>query len=185
MVAMDYWEARGICCARSECNILSSVVGGWDVCPVWSPSGATQRSGAELWEPAVQWGVPAVGSEKGQDHPLHPQSDGSLEHFNHILVTQLAILTSQHQRDWDQRLPLVLWAYRTAVQESSQCIPAALMLGRELRTPVDLVFVLPPEPENWITFYSWKGTLTKKRAYDPRNMVLPLHLGTESGATAL
>ncbi len=72
---------------------------------------------------------------------LHPQSDG------------LSILTSQHQRDWDQHLPLVLWAYSTAVQESSQCTPAALMFGRELRTPVDLVFVHPP---------------SQKQAYDTR-----------------
>ncbi|ROI38975.1 hypothetical protein DPX16_1681 [Anabarilius grahami] len=53
----------------------------------------------------------------------------------------------QHQRDWDQHLPLVLWAYRTAVQELSQCTPAALIFGRELRMPLDLVFGSPPEPE--------------------------------------
>ncbi|KAL1262921.1 hypothetical protein QQF64_005660 [Cirrhinus molitorella] len=70
-----------------------------------------------------------------------------VEWFNHTLATQLAILTSQHQRDWDQHLPLVLWAYRTAVQESSQCTPATLMFGRELRTLVDLVFGSAPEPE--------------------------------------
>ncbi|KAJ8396456.1 hypothetical protein AAFF_G00017620 [Aldrovandia affinis] len=40
-----------------------------------------------------------------------------------------------------------LWAYRTARQESSRCTPASLMFGRELRTPVDLVFGPPPEPE--------------------------------------
>ncbi|XP_041929087.1 uncharacterized protein LOC121693610 [Alosa sapidissima] len=44
-------------------------------------------------------------------------------------------------------LPLVLWAYRTAVQESTKCTPAALMFGQELRTPVDLVFGSPPEAE--------------------------------------
>ncbi len=79
---------------------------------------------------------------------LHPQSDGMVERFNRTLATQLAILTSQHQRDWDQHL--VLWAYRTAVQECSarvECTPAVLMFGRELHTPVDLVFGWPPEPE--------------------------------------
>ncbi|KAJ8348821.1 hypothetical protein SKAU_G00274100 [Synaphobranchus kaupii] len=35
----------------------------------------------------------------------------------------------------------------SAVQESSQLTPAALMFGRELRTPVDLVFGARPEPE--------------------------------------
>ncbi|KAL1254314.1 hypothetical protein QQF64_016543 [Cirrhinus molitorella] len=88
-----------------------------------------------------------LGVKKTRTTPLHPQSDGLVERFNRTLATQLAILTSQHQRDWDQHLPLVLWAYRTAVQESSQCTPAALMFGRELRTPVDLVFGSAPEPE--------------------------------------
>ncbi|XDV44325.1 hypothetical protein PO909_012625 [Leuciscus waleckii] len=87
-----------------------------------------------------------LGVKKTKTTPLHPQSDGLVERFNRTLATQLAILTSQHQKDWDQHLPLVLWAYRTAVQESSQCTPAALMFGRELRTPGDLVFGSPPEP---------------------------------------
>uniref|UniRef100_A0A674P0I3 Gypsy retrotransposon integrase-like protein 1 n=1 Tax=Takifugu rubripes TaxID=31033 RepID=A0A674P0I3_TAKRU len=88
-----------------------------------------------------------LGIKKTRTTPLHPQSDGLVERFNHTLATQLAILTSRQQRDWDQHLPLVLWAYRTAVQESTKCTPAVLMFGHELRTPVDLVFGSPPEPE--------------------------------------
>ncbi|KAJ8351941.1 hypothetical protein SKAU_G00234170 [Synaphobranchus kaupii] len=88
-----------------------------------------------------------LGVTKTRTTPLHPQSDGLVERFNRTLATKLAILASQHQRDWDRHLPLVLWAYRSAVQESSQLTPAALMFGRELRTPVDLVFGAPPEPE--------------------------------------
>lgn len=56
---------------------------------------------------------------KTRTTPLHPQSNGLVEQFNRTLATQLAILTSQHKRDWDQHLPLVLWAYRTAVQVES------------------------------------------------------------------
>jgi len=88
-----------------------------------------------------------LGVSKTGTTPLHPQSDGLVERFNRTLATQLAILTSHHQWDWDHHLPLVLWSYRTVVQESSRCTPAALMLRRELRTPVDLVFGAPPEPE--------------------------------------
>uniref|UniRef100_A0A3B3RA74 Integrase catalytic domain-containing protein n=1 Tax=Paramormyrops kingsleyae TaxID=1676925 RepID=A0A3B3RA74_9TELE len=88
-----------------------------------------------------------LGVRKTRTTPLHPQSDGLVERFNRTLATQLAILTSQHQRNWDAHLPLVLWSYRTAVQESTQSTPAALLFGRELKTPVDLVFGPPPEPE--------------------------------------
>lgn len=38
------------------------------------------------------------------------------------------ILTSRRQPDWDLYLSLVLCAYRTTVQESTKCTPAALML---------------------------------------------------------
>ena len=87
-----------------------------------------------------------LGITKTRTTPLHPQRR-LVERFNRTLATQLAILTSHQQRDWDLHLPLVLWAYRTAVQESTKCTSAVLMFGHELRTPVDLVFGPPPESE--------------------------------------
>ena len=42
-------------------------------------------------------------------------------------------------------LPLVLLAYRSAVQDSTSCTPALLMLGRELRTPAEMAFGRPPD----------------------------------------
>ncbi|KAL1278916.1 hypothetical protein QQF64_025589 [Cirrhinus molitorella] len=40
-----------------------------------------------------------LGICKTHTTPLHPQSDGLVECFNCTLTTQLAILTSEHQRD--------------------------------------------------------------------------------------
>lgn len=76
-----------------------------------------------------------LGIQKTRTTPLRPQSDGLVERFNRTLGQQLAILPSSHQRDWDDHLPLVLMSCRSAVQESTSCTPALLMLGRELRTP--------------------------------------------------
>ena len=88
-----------------------------------------------------------MGVTKTRTTPLHPQSDGLVERFNRTLSTQLAIVVERHQRDWDRHLPLIMMAYRSAVQESTGCTPAALMFGRELRTPVDLAFGSPPCPD--------------------------------------
>ncbi|KAL7841639.1 hypothetical protein SRHO_G00253300 [Serrasalmus rhombeus] len=86
-----------------------------------------------------------LGIQKTRTSPLHPQSDGLVERFNRTLAKQLAILTAEHQRDWDIHLPLVLLAYRSAVQDSTSCTPALLMLGRELRTPAEIIFGKPPD----------------------------------------
>lgn len=86
-----------------------------------------------------------LGAHKTRTTPLRPQSDGLVERFHRTLGQQLAIITAQHQRDWDDHLPLVLMACRSAVQESTSCTPALLMLGRELRTPAALVFGQPPD----------------------------------------
>lgn len=86
-----------------------------------------------------------LGIQKTRTTPLHPQSDGLVERFNRTLAEQLAILTAENQRDWDMHLPLVLLAYRSVVQDSTLCTPALLMLGRELRTPAEMVFGKPPD----------------------------------------
>lgn len=47
------------------------------------------------------------------------------------------------QRDWDERLPLVLAAYRASPHSSTGMSPNRLLLGRENRMPLDLVMGLP------------------------------------------
>ncbi|MGH0120359.1 UNVERIFIED_CONTAM: hypothetical protein FKN15_067744 [Acipenser sinensis] len=86
-----------------------------------------------------------LGIKKTRTTPLHPQSDRLVERFNRTLAMQLAVTTAAHQRDWDTHLPVVLLACRSAVQDSTACTPALLMLGRELRTPAELAFGRPPD----------------------------------------
>ena len=86
-----------------------------------------------------------LGSHKTRTTPLHPQSDGLVERFNRTLAQQLAIVTAKHQKDWDTHIPLVLMAYRSAAQDSTSCSPALLMLGREIRTPAEMMMGKPPD----------------------------------------
>ena len=71
--------------------------------------------------------------------PLHPQSDGMVERFNRTLEAQLSKFASDHQKDWDEYVPLLMMAYRTAIHETSCNTPANLMLGHDLRLSVDLL----------------------------------------------
>ena len=96
-----------------------------------------------------------LGITKTRMTPLHPQSDGMVERFNHTLEAQLSKFVEDHQRDWDSHLPLLLMAYRTAIHESTGCTPASLTLGRDLRLPIDLIYGRPDqEPSRSTSVYS-------------------------------
>ena len=81
--------------------------------------------------------------KKTRTTPYHPQSDGIVERFNKTLVTMLSAFVGDHQRDWDIYLPFVMMAYRSAEHETTGCTPNYLMLGREVSTPLDIMYEMP------------------------------------------
>ena len=86
-----------------------------------------------------------MGIKKTRTTLFHPQSDGMVERYNRTLENQLALFVNENQNDWDQRVPLVLMAYRSAVHESTGCSPAKLMMGCELKLPIDLIYGRPDD----------------------------------------
>ncbi|GFS98372.1 retrovirus-related Pol polyprotein from transposon 412 [Trichonephila clavipes] len=52
---------------------------------------------------------------------------------------------SANQQDWDQKVPLSLLAYRSAVHETTGYSPSQMLFGRDLRLPCDLLFGRPPD----------------------------------------
>ena len=60
-----------------------------------------------------------LGGEKTRMVPYHPQGDGMIERFNRTLLAMLSAVVNEQQDDWDDHLPYVLAAYRSAVQETT------------------------------------------------------------------
>ena len=72
-----------------------------------------------------------------------PQSDGMVECANRNIQNMIASYVSDKQDHWDEHLPLLMLAYRSAVHETLGVSPAMMMLGRDLTLPIDLAVGRP------------------------------------------
>ena len=69
--------------------------------------------------------------------PYHPQANGLDERLNQTVVNTLAKFAQENRETWDAKLQEVVYAYNTAVQESTKHTPFEAMFGRVGRLPVD------------------------------------------------
>ena len=63
-----------------------------------------------------------LGIHKTRTTALHPQSDAVVERYNQTLGRQLAMFTGEHQDTWDQKMPLLLMSYRSAVPDTTSVL---------------------------------------------------------------
>ncbi|XP_076851553.1 uncharacterized protein LOC143502752 [Brachyhypopomus gauderio] len=74
----------------------------------------------------------------------HPESQGALERFHQTFKTMLRSYCLEVGNDWDEGVPLLLFAIRDTVQESTGFSPNALVFGRSVRGPLKLLY------EQWL-----------------------------------
>ena len=94
---------------------------------------------SELFQELMKW----MEIDKLRTTVFHPSCNGVVERFHRTLNSMLAKTVNESQRDWDERLPLVLAAYRATPHESTGLTPNRLFLGHNVRMPIDLVMGLP------------------------------------------
>ena len=71
--------------------------------------------------------------------PYHRQTDGLVERFNGTLKSMLRKFVSRSQKDWDEYLLYLLFAYREVPQETTGFPPFDLLYGRHVRGPIDVL----------------------------------------------
>ena len=68
--------------------------------------------------------------------PYHPESQGAIERFHGTLKTMLRKYTVDFGPNWEDGLPMLLFAVRSTVQESTGYSPAELVFGHDVRGPI-------------------------------------------------
>ncbi|GFV90597.1 retrovirus-related Pol polyprotein from transposon 297 [Trichonephila clavipes] len=69
----------------------------------------------------------------------HPQSN-SVERFHRTLKRILRVICIESSPEWEKQLPVALFALRTITHESTGFTPAELVHGKNLRTPITLLY---------------------------------------------
>ena len=114
-----------------------------------------------------------LGMAKYRTTAYHPQSNGLVERFQQSLLNMLRANIQKNHHDWDKYLPTCLFAYNTAIQESSGFSPFYLQFGRHPVLPLDLEIgnpfrVVQPVTGNWLQ--NWKKEFVFAREQATENL---------------
>ena len=104
-----------------------------------------------------------MGIRKSNTTAYHPQTDGLVERFHRTLTDMLAKSAQQGGKDWDLRLPYVLFAYRTSPQTSTGESPFYLLYGRDPHLPSDSALNAPKD-RRMMNLNDYKAELTTRFA---------------------
>ena len=75
---------------------------------------------------------------KTRTSPYHPSGNGQCERYNKTLIEMISMqMEKEDQTDWDQWIPMMLFAYHSTVHASTGYTPFQLQMGRQPRTPFD------------------------------------------------
>ena len=95
---------------------------------------------------------------KARTTAFRPSSNGQVERFNRTLMDAVRCFTSRSPIQWDEYVPQLACALRSAVNRNTGFTPNMLMLGREINMPVDLIFP-GPEPAETVEYEKYVSDL--------------------------
>jgi hypothetical protein len=102
------------------------------------------------------WKVPDV--HKSRTPPYFPSCNGNCERMMRTLQNMLSNYVNDEKNNWDEYLPILMFAYNTATHASHKFTPFALQHGRQARFPLELMH--PSDKiELYLTPESYAGKL--------------------------
>jgi hypothetical protein len=124
------------------------------VCRHGAPRELLSDRGTNFLSSIVRETCKYFGTSQKFTSPYHPQTNGLQERYHATLIQSLSMYVDSHQKDWDEFLPAVLFAYRaTPATRSTGHSPFMLLFGREPTLPLDVTFTVPQKAPNTVKDY--------------------------------
>ena len=103
------------------------------------PQEIQSDQGSNFMSKLFQQVMVLLGIHQVRSSAYHPASQGALERFHQNLKSMLRCYCQEHEKDWDQGVPYVLFAARDAKQESLGFSPFELVYGHTPKGPLKLL----------------------------------------------
>ena len=163
LVVSDYYTkwTESFPMANMEAQTVARIIVDEVVSRFGVPNAIHSDQGSQFESNLFQEMCTLLGVKKTHTTPYHPQSDGMVERFNRTLTTMLSAFVNDNHTDWDEQLPYVMMAYRSSIHETTGFTPNSLMLGREVSTPLDILYEMP-SPMQAIPQSRWVWVLQER-----------------------
>ncbi|VDI33903.1 Hypothetical predicted protein [Mytilus galloprovincialis] len=89
----------------------------------------------------------------------NPKGNGQCERVHRTILQMLRAYLKGDQSDWDKHLGCLMAAYRSSENDSTGLTPNMLMLGREVKTPLNLIFGYNQPEEISVSFGDYVSKL--------------------------
>ena len=103
------------------------------------PRSLQSDQGSNFMSKEFQQFMSILGIKQEHSSAYHPESQGALERFHQTLKTMMKTYCYENDKDWDEGIPWLLFAYRESVQESLGFSPNELIFGHRVRGPLYLL----------------------------------------------
>ena len=141
VVFMDYFTkwVEAFAVADQQAQTIARLLVENIVCRHGVPQELLSDRGSNFLSDLILEMCSILGIQKVNTSGYHPQTDGLVEKFNSTLINMISKSTDSGGMEWDRQLPLLLFAYRSSVQESTKESPFFLLYGRDPRLPTGSV----------------------------------------------
>ena len=133
------------------------------VCRHGVPEELLSDRGANFLSDLILQMCSLLGMKKVNTSGYHPQTDGLVEKFNCTITNMISKSIEGTAVEWDKQLPMLLFAYRSTVQDSTKESPFYLLYGRDPRLPTASDLALP-RPAYTVDLDDYKTELTTSLA---------------------
>ena len=138
---------------NKEAKVVSRVLVEQVFCRFGTPIALLSDNGTEVDSRIMREVCKLLDIDKLHTTAYKPSTNAAIERFHRTLNSMIGKVVNERQDDWDLMLPYVMAAFRSSVHESTGYSPNMLMLARENRAPVDLMYGTGDVPDEQVATY--------------------------------